>query len=261
MRRTVNKLSISSAVWPPHLKPQSVLRWSHPNIPPRAGEPSNRQSHHSVHLGTNNNSRQPDVNGQYRDLHSTARSAAQPRLLDDEEDQYDDGSAVDWDSIVLEDIAPSIRSTRTGAAELDPELDGIDFSLPQFDDSDIYHAFDDSDLPLPPTFEDSFDPTKKIKKRRRRKAERLRPLLPPLPEGELPPDGMSRFDWRETSLSSGLGLGKKNDGDLWYPHLAKIKRVEAVKGVLEVGETFHDEVDRYEKQYVPLLLFGYHLLT
>lgn len=252
MRRTVSKLSISSAtaVWSPYLKPQTIPRWSYPNIPPRAGEPSKRPIHHSVHLESKSNSRQPD-GGHYRDLHSTARSAAQPRRSEDEDDAYDH-SPIDWDGIALEDFPTPARG---GVVASNPDLDGIDFSPPEYDYSDTQYAFDDSNLPEPPTFEDSFDPhTKKARKRRRRR-DPNRPILPPLPVGELPPDGMSRFDWRETSLSSGFGLGRKKKGDLWYPHLAPIKRIEAVKGILEVGETFHDEVDRCEKQYVHCSMF------
>jgi hypothetical protein len=34
-----------------------------------------------------------------------------------------------------------------------------------------------------------------------------------------------------------------------------VRRVEAEKGVLEVGDVFYDEVERYEKQYVLSLSF------
>jgi hypothetical protein len=149
---------------------------------------------------------------------------------------------VDWDDIPLE--APIARTR----VLLDPELEGVDFSIP-IDDTDIPPSpFEEYDHDLQPPLFDDPDPTVKLKRTRRR---RVTPNLPPLPQGELPPDGQSRFDWRQTSLSSGFGLGAKKDGDLWYPHLARIKRVEAVKGKLEVGDVFRDEVDRYENQYVP----------
>jgi hypothetical protein len=153
---------------------------------------------------------------------------------------------VDWDDVPLE---PPVARSRV---LLDPELEGVDFSSIDIDDADIPQSpFEEYDNDLQPPLFDDPDPTVKVKRQRRR---RVTPNLPPLPEGELPPDGQSRFDWRQTSLSSGFGLGAKKDGDLWYPHLARIKRVDAVKGKLEVGDVFRDEVDRYENQYVPLSL-------
>jgi hypothetical protein len=250
MKRSVNILS--SAVWP-RPNPTSI-RWTNPSIPPRAGESSTSRYFQTSPLVSNpsSGSRHPEPG--YRDLHSTARvSAALPRRLDDYDDGYgqdyghDHNVSVDWDDVPLH--IPS--GTKMGARQMiDPELEGVDFTSIPIDDSDIpsvpfeEYSYDSQ----PPLFDDSYDPTAKIKRKRRR---RVTPNLPPLPKGELPPDGQSRFDWRETSLSSEFGLGKKKtEGDLWYPHLAKIKRMEAVKGKLEVGDVFRDEIERYENQYV-----------
>jgi len=239
MRRSVNKLS--SAIRPhPHTSTSTSIRWSPTSIPPRAGESSTSRYFQTSSLASSSSSgsRQPD--GHYRDLHSTARlpASAQPQIDEYDEQDY----SVDWDDVPLE---PPVTRTRV---LLDPELEGVDFSF-QIDDADIpISPFEEYDHDLQPPLFDDPDPTVKIKRTRRR---RVTPNLPPLPEGELPPDGQSRFDWRQTSLSSGFGLGAKKDGDLWYPHLAKIKRVDAVKGKLEVGDVFRDEIDRYENQYVP----------
>jgi len=248
MRRSVNKFP--STVRPhPHTSTSTTtsIRWSPTSIPPRAGESSTSRYFQtsSITPGSNVGSRQPD--GHYRDLHSTARvpASAQPQLDGYEEQVY--GDPVDWDDIPLE--TPIARAR----VLLDPELEGVDFSSINIDDADIPQSpFEEYDHDLQPPLFDDPDPTVKVKRIRRR---RVAPNLPPLPEGELPPDGQSRFDWRQTSLSSGFGLGAKQDGDLWYPHLAKIKRVEAIKGKLEVGDVFRDEIDRYENQYVPLFPF------
>jgi hypothetical protein len=136
------------------------------------------------------------------------------------------------------------------------EGEEYDFSTPQFEVDELpYISFEYTNLPQPPTFDDSFDPTTSKKKKRRKR--RIQINQPALPEGQLPADGLSRFDWRDTSLSSGLGMGNRGEGDLWFPHLARVKRVEGEKKKLEVGETFHDEVNRYEKQYVHSPLFGH----
>lgn len=241
MRRSVNRLS--SAVRPHSTLPQTISRCPTSSIPPRAGEPSTLRYFQTSHFASSSNlgSRQPETG--YRDLHSTARTSAQaqpqPRR-NDEYDEQDYGVPVDWDDVPFD--PPRTRMIP------DPELDGVDFLTLHMDDADIpstpfeEYIYDSQ----PPLFDDP-DPTIKTKRKRRR---RITPNLPPLPEGELPPDGQSRFDWRQTSLSSGFGLGKKKEGDLWYPHLARIKRVGAVKGKLEVGDVFRDEVDRYENQYV-----------
>jgi len=238
MRRSVNRLS--TAIWPPaHPHSTSTIRWSTSSIPPRAGESSNSRYLQTSSLASTpySGSRQPES---YRDLHSTARSSAQPRRSDDDADGDDDyGIPVNWDDVPLD------LPTNTGRSQMMDDLEGVDFSSIHIDDADLSHHDFETHDDQPPIFDDSYDPTAKIKRKRRR---RVTPNLPPLPEGELPPDGSSRFDWRETSLSSGLGLGKKKKGDLWYPHLAKIKRVDAIKGKLEVGEAFRDEVDRYENQ-------------
>lgn len=83
--------------------------------------------------------------------------------------------------------------------------------------------------------------------RARRKAIRRTTVSDPpaLPASELPKDGVTRFDWRQRSLSrTGRAKGLK-----WFPGMNK-KRVEVMGKELLPGETFHEEVERYEKQYV-----------
>jgi hypothetical protein len=115
-----------------------------------------------------------------------------------------------------------------------------------FEDDPHAHIYD----PPPSSYHDEYDPTALSTKKGRRRHKPKRPVvdLPPLPTGEFPPDGESRFDWRETSLSSGLGESRKSGGKIWYPHLGRVRRVDAQKGLLQVGDVFYDEVERYENQ-------------
>jgi hypothetical protein len=70
-------------------------------------------------------------------------------------------------------------------------------------------------------------------------------VLPALPAEELAPEGLSRFDWRQRSLSR-MGRTK---GLSWFPGAVR-KRVRAMASDLAPGETFHDELVRYQNQYV-----------
>ncbi|ORY32931.1 P-loop containing nucleoside triphosphate hydrolase protein [Naematelia encephala] len=97
--------------------------------------------------------------------------------------------------------------------------------------------------------------------RRRRRKERS--VLPPLPVGEMPPDGQTRFDWRLRSLSRSnmsLGTDKKRGMTLtngvqdWWTELQLKKRVTAQSSSLEQGDLYYDETKRYSDHFIPLLL-------
>lgn len=111
------------------------------------------------------------------------------------------------------------------------------------------------DLPeLPPGFldvEPPFDgPTAQSKAKRKVRARRnLIPDLPPLPVGEMPRDGESRFDWRTRALSQ---MKRRNtNGTRWFPDKA-FERVAAEKTKLTWGDVYHDELERYKQQCVEL---------
>ena len=222
-----------------------------------------------------------------RDLHSTARAQAQVQnqyVFESGYDQHDQlGSwAFPYPESIPQPSSPfPIRNDRPPhqtkkqgkGRSSDPVLDlrlaeapddwliGEDYDLtPPFSISDL--ALEDTpiiyedDLPLPPSHLDTYDPTvppSTSKRRRRRIAKSLAPM-PPLPAGEMPEDGLSRFDWRETTLSAKDVPSKEQvgKGRLWYPDLARIRRRKAEKVLLSKGDTFHDEIKRYVNQYVHL---------
>lgn len=83
-------------------------------------------------------------------------------------------------------------------------------------------------------------------KRKSRKAMRrhIMPDLPPLPVGELPEDGQSRFDWRDRALSQ---TGVKAEGERWFPDRV-VERVQADKTKLTWGDMYFEELERYKQQ-------------
>lgn len=172
-----------------------------------------------------------------RNLHASARAAAQPLQAHEPEDWY----------YPPEEAFQPYRGVKMVSASLhDRWID--EFTPPPIEDfePDATISYEED---LPPAPVDEYDPTTPIKKARRRRVAKDAPPLPPLPIGELPPDGLSRFDWRETSLSSKPPIESR--GRLWYPELARVRRREAEKKVLVEGGVYHDEIERYSKQYVP----------
>jgi hypothetical protein len=264
MRKSVTRLSplwrIATIPSPAnHTSPsrsQIIHAWSVPSIPPRAGESSTSRYFHTS-SSKSTPSRQPDKS---RDLHSTAWTGAAAQPL--RSDEYDQEGVIDWnwDEIPLDNVGIPTRPRNSHPSRLDPELEGYDLSplhlSPEAELDDIPSFVDDHASYDPQPMFEEYDPTVPTGRKRTRRKRTARRELPPLPVGEFPPDGESRFDWRETSLSSGLGEGiKRKEGKIWYPHLGRVRRVEAEKGVLEVGDVFYDEVERYEKQYVLSLSF------
>ena len=87
---------------------------------------------------------------------------------------------------------------------------------------------------------------------REEQSQRKRPIrrteisnLPPIRPDEPPPEGQSRFDWRQRSPSQ--SKEPHPEESLWFPHLqTKRERAEMVK--LSEGDKFHAEVKRYQKQ-------------
>ena len=67
--------------------------------------------------------------------------------------------------------------------------------------------------------------------------------LPRLPETHMPPDGLTRFDWRQRSLSA----QPKAAGKRWYPQHAQT-RVDPPIPHLQPGELFYEELQRYKDQ-------------
>lgn len=116
--------------------------------------------------------------------------------------------------------------------------------------SSAFHP-DLSDLPdLPPGFLDAGLPidgpsTHGKAKRKARARRNIMPDLPPLPVGEMPRDGESRFDWRTRALSQMKRAHKA--GTRWFPNDA-FERVAAEKSKLTWGDVYHDELERYKQQ-------------
>ncbi|RXK38247.1 hypothetical protein M231_04419 [Tremella mesenterica] len=135
--------------------------------------------------------------------------------------------------------------------------------IPQ--DSDFYWApdqdvieevYEPSDLlesnPLPdaPPVPEYEEPEKTKRRKNNRRTRLLN--LPPLPIGQMPPDGRTRFDWRQRSLSR-LPHAK---GERWFPD-HHTRRTQAPFPEIEPGAPFSDEVKRYMKHFAPLLLAEY----
>ncbi len=99
---------------------------------------------------------------------------------------------------------------------------------------------------LPPSLSTSPYDDRLINRARRNFKRRTTASDPPaLLVSEMPEDGMTRFDWRQRSLSrTGRARGLK-----WFPGLNR-KRVEAMTKELLPGEALYDEVARYQMQYV-----------
>lgn len=173
-----------------------------------------------------------------RELHSSARAVAQAQAQEQVLPEDDI-----WEPPIY-DLLQAEHADAYGEYDLSPAVYDLDLDAAE-DHSIVY----EQDLPEAPV--DAYDPTAPISSkkphRRRKQVARDGPPLPPLPAGELPPDGSSRFDWRETSLSSRV---LKPHGKTWFPELPQVWRKKAEKVQLSPGWPFHDEIHRYVEQYV-----------
>lgn len=146
--------------------------------------------------------------------------------------------AVSWDDVLGSSAAgPSTHSTAKATAQATVQAEA-DSMLPEITDADFTSTAVHVDLPAYP---DSGKVTKK--RNRRSKRRHVIPDMQPLPVGELPPDGLSRFDWRQTSLN----VQPKPAGRRWYPATDR-KRVAAEMTKLTWGDDYHDELLRYQDQ-------------
>lgn len=203
----------------------------------------------SAPASTSNHAEERYLSRNARDIHSSAKAAAAAHALAVEEEEPDYEA---WDYPAAYDETPYIRAEPSSGPSRDQWVDHDPIPpVPEWNTE-----LDDRPVPLEYTDEladapawDAFDPTAPPSpkaKRRRRKREAL-PPLPPLPVGEMPEDGMSRFDWRETSIST---RPKAKSGKLWYPDQARIRRLDAGAEKLWAEGEFDHEVERYINQYV-----------
>jgi hypothetical protein len=119
-------------------------------------------------------------------------------------------------------------------SDFDPLVDAYD------DGYTFTYAPSPSTLPPAPELPSYADPAPS---RPRRRTRNVLPDLPPLPAGQLPPDGQTRHDWRARATSR----ASKGKGKRWFPDLAR-RRESAAMTQLQPGEVYHEEVERYWAQ-------------
>ena len=108
--------------------------------------------------------------------------------------------------------------------------------------SDVLHDPTPPLIPPPPVLEEyAADPSTRTPYKARRRTTVSD--LPALPAEDYPPDGLSRFDWRQRALSR---TGRAN-GTRWFPGLER-KRARAMAEELVEGDTFYEELNRYQNQ-------------
>ncbi|WVQ99470.1 hypothetical protein IAU59_006605 [Kwoniella sp. CBS 9459] len=75
---------------------------------------------------------------------------------------------------------------------------------------------------------------------------------PPLPAPQYPPDGQTRFDWRLRAPSQRSSPRKRQGRwGTWFADLSK--RRQAVFGKIGMADWGRDEIDRYQRHFIPLL--------
>lgn len=138
---------------------------------------------------------------------------------------------------------PSARLAPVSASQTEyiPSESDFDPHVDPYDDSYAHtYTHAPSTLPPAPEFPSYADPAPS---RPRRKTRNVLPDLPPLPAGQLPPDGQTRHDWRARATSR----ASKGKGKRWFPDLAR-RRESAAMTQLQPGEVYHEEVERYWAQ-------------
>ena len=262
-----------------HLSPRSINRHVEPLRTYTSSTGSSSSSKHVFVHGHSHKHQGDDsvslsLSRNARDLHSSARisaSAATATAAQAEHRVEYDDQPGSWDYPDEEPLPPmrdhgrARGGFRLAEAHDDWVLGGeYDLTPPSISTSEFQHDPSpitcEYDLPPPPV--DDYDPTlpsttTSTSRRRKKRIVREREVapMPPLPAGEMPEDGLSRFDWRDTSLSAKPVPDTVGRGRLWYPHLAEIRRRKADKLQLQDGDIFHDEIKRYINQYVPLPLY------
>ncbi|WVF71388.1 hypothetical protein IAT40_006192 [Kwoniella sp. CBS 6097] len=75
---------------------------------------------------------------------------------------------------------------------------------------------------------------------------------PPLPAPQYPPDGQTRFDWRLRAPSQRSSpRQRRGRWGTWFAELPK--RKEAAFGKIGMADWGRDELDRYQRHFIPLL--------
>lgn len=176
-----------------------------------------------------------------KSLHSSSSRNAQQLAYQEEED--DEVSSA-WD----QDFYIDNGYTDLPPALLPSSLDspGFNFDSRDFDSrGDQLEPFEnDSTFPLPDIElarppDEYKDAEEKIKRARRKRAKIKE--LPPLPFGELPPDGRTRYDWRARTLNLRDHVRKGKQTSIF-----DVRRYDS--GQIDTG--FAKETKRYSDQYV-----------
>jgi hypothetical protein len=141
----------------------------------------------------------------------------------------------------LASAKPAPAPVSASQAEYIPSESDFDPHVDAYDDSYTFtHGPSPSPLPPAPELPSYADPAPS---RPRRRTRNVLPDLPPLPAGQLPPDGQTRHDWRARATSR----ASKGKGKRWFPDLAR-RRESAAMTQLQPGEVYHEEVERYWAQ-------------
>ncbi|KAK4688511.1 carbonic anhydrase, partial [Tremellales sp. Uapishka_1] len=160
---------------------------------------------------------------------------------------------TDWDDIhpIGPPPVPSRYSSDSPADyEYQPSEDDFHMISPEPHPPEEHYY--DAELPLsspPPLQEYPTDVSGSPRRRSKKRTPNAAPL-PPLPENAFPPDGQTRFDWRERALSR---TKKKTEGTSWYGTERIVQRRPAEFGKLNPGNDFYAEVERYSSRFIPLL--------
>ncbi|WWD17087.1 hypothetical protein CI109_101524 [Kwoniella shandongensis] len=166
-----------------------------------------------------------------------------------------EGELLPQDQFDINDGAIDALYNSSSATAVAGEHDDIPIYIPELEE-DLDSAYPLSTKP-PPPLQEFPESSSSVSRSRPRQRRQLRPSinvldLPELEADEYPPDGMTRFDWRDRTLSR-QKKESKGWGRYWFPFLRSVWRREAGVSKLGMGDKWRDELDRYKRHFIPLL--------